>query len=218
LHWETWDRPKNAGIAVLQAQHKRRFDSQEPSMNATPLAAIISAAAVLSLAACEPQPDTAPEPASDPYGLAGAAVLHEGGPALAAALTAAAGMTVATAADGRFVTLSGMPESRNSAGRTSGAAIEITGDIEEALAGRTIEIVLVARGSEGTALDAAYSTNDVGNSGWSTFVLTPEFATLTFTYETREMRSGNNDYLGLIAQNGAVDIAAIAVRPAADPQ
>ena len=185
-------------------------------MKPTSLAAIVPIAALL--AACGPQTETPSELPADPYGLAGATVLYEGGPELMSALTTRSGITIDMSTDGSFVTIAGTSESRVSGGRTSGAYIEISGDAEQALAGRLIEIVLVARSAEGSALEAAYSTNDVGNSGWIALTLNPSFTTAAFTYRTQPMNAGGNDYLGFIAQNGPVDIAAIAVRPVAEAQ
>ena len=44
---------------------------------------------------------------------------------------------------------------------------------------------------------AAYSTNDLGNSGWRLFELTPEPKTHAFDYTLPPLVNGNGDYIGI---------------------
>jgi hypothetical protein len=63
------------------------------------------------------------------------------------------------------------------------------------------------------AFAVAYSTNDVGNSGWRSFPLTDKLADYSFTYSVPKMKAGNSDYIGilpdLLGAGGAVEVFAI---------
>lgn len=61
--------------------------------------------------------------------------------------------------------------------------------------GRRIEITVQARARSGR-LGVAYSTNELGNSGWRTFELLPEWEDYTFEYDVPPMNLGRGDFVG----------------------
>lgn len=174
-------------------------------MHPTPLA-IIATLTILP-AACSP----GGEPPADPYGIEGATVSIEGGAALGDALNATDSISVLVSEDGSHVTLEGEPADRRSGGRTSGAFMRLGSETEQAFSGQQIEVTLVVRGADAT-LDATYSTNDVGNSGWRSLSAGETFAARRFTYDVPQLDRGREDFLGLIPVGGAVDVSAIAIR------
>ncbi|MCR9129339.1 MAG: hypothetical protein NXI12_07440 [Alphaproteobacteria bacterium] len=190
-------------------------------MTLKPLAPTLAFIAVLAACGQEPDSPAAGAPADvsqtneapDVYGLSGSTVLIEGADALAAALTVPEGLSVVPSADGGHVTVSGQPADPRSGGRTSGAYITIDGAAEQAFSGQMIEVMIVMRGDD-TALRAAYSTAESGNSGWTPLAAETEFAVARFTYDVPLTGGANGDYLGVYPARGPVDIAAIAIRRA----
>ena len=57
----------------------------------------------------------------------------------------------------------------------------------------------------------AYSTNDVGNSGWRAMKLTPNFVDYEFTYEVPVLGKGGRDYIGLFPSKEDVEIKEVSV-------
>ena len=77
------------------------------------------------------------------------------------------------------VALSGWIGTPNPGGSTNGAYIELVND--ELYSGRLVKVQFIAKAIEANSeLSVAYSTNDVGNSGWKTFSLTEDFQLLSF--------------------------------------
>ena len=90
----------------------------------------------------------------------------------------------------------------NSGGHTSGAFFTLSGDAEAMASGKTVRVEVEVRGSEGQVLAVAYSTADVGNSGWQEFTLSGNREWVSFDYPVNPMREGNNDYVGLLPAEG----------------
>lgn len=100
------------------------------------------------------------------------------------------------------VLLSSLEEQPSSAGRTGGAYVELPVDFEEAASGERIRVSVTARsapenGAESFAV--AFSTNEVGNSGWRTFEADSEFQAFSFEYDVNPMREGRGDFVGIWA-------------------
>ena len=64
-------------------------------------------------------------------------------------------------------------------------------------------------------LAVAYSTNDVGNSGWRWFPVGQEWAELEMDYDVPPMKNGRGDFIGLLPDKQgapAVEVSAVALR------
>lgn len=110
------------------------------------------------------------------------------------------------------VTISGGNQDGPSAGTTAGAAFVFGPDLEQQIAGHSVRIKLLAKSDvEGANMIAAYSTNEVGNSGWQEFALTDTFEEYSFPMKIPPVKNGRDDYLGLLAPSGDVTIAAVGV-------
>ncbi|MGP9788663.1 LysM peptidoglycan-binding domain-containing protein [Roseinatronobacter sp. NSM] len=95
------------------------------------------------------------------------------------------------------VTLSGHVENAGAGGQTGGAFIRLSDAFEEAASGNRIRIEITATGPEGGTIAAAYSTAEVGNSGWRTLPVGPEPTVTSFEYNVPPMVNGNGDFLGI---------------------
>ena len=100
-----------------------------------------------------------------------------------------------------FLRLSGGSHEAASMGLTGGYCIRLPDEIERQASGRRISVKVSARASNGnTARFAiAYSTNEVGNSGWHWFDAGVDWADYSFIYSVNEMKAGNGDFVGLLA-------------------
>lgn len=88
----------------------------------------------------------------------------------------------------------------DSSGIPGGAYIAIPEQVALVFAGRRIVVGCYAKTpSSGGAskFSIAYSTNDVGNSGWREFTPTTSWANYTFTYDVPVPLTGGSDYLGI---------------------
>lgn len=110
-----------------------------------------------------------------------------------------------------FTTLISDSSSGFAGGKTAGASIAIDSDCEKLVSGNTIELTFSARSAASTKLKAAYSTNEVGNSGWRTFEVTPQFETYKFEYHVPNLKSGGSDFVGFLPEAGTVEIKNIAL-------
>ena len=98
---------------------------------------------------------------------------------------------------GNGVRLRTVTETKNSGGHTTGAFFTLDEATEAQAAGKTIRVQAEVTGTPGQSLAIAYSTADVGNSGWKELQLSGERQWVGFEYAVPEMVDGNNDYLGL---------------------
>ncbi|MEQ9315712.1 MAG: hypothetical protein RLN72_07655 [Henriciella sp.] len=128
------------------------------------------------------------------------------------------GLSVVSNEDGS-ITISGEGKVGAASGATTGAAFVIDGDEEARIGGNMVVVRILAKGAEGTTMHVAYSTNDVGNSGWQAFPLTGSFEEYSFKMGVARVNKGGNDYLGFVPKGGDVAIAAVGIditeRPAA---
>ncbi len=133
-------------------------------------------------------------------------------------LNAPKGYTV-TPAD-NFVRLSGHVANA-SAGGKPGIWLQVSDSIEKAASGNVIIVdALVRMATAGGPIGLAYSTNEVGNSGWRTQEATTEFKTVSFTYQVPPMKNGGGDYIGILPDPENVDqelhVAEISLRVVAE--
>jgi hypothetical protein len=98
-------------------------------------------------------------------------------------------------------------------GRTQGVSLELPDDLEQTLAGHRIAVTLIARSNSDTpTIRAAYSTNDVGNSGWRDLSLTPEYMAVSFNFNVPPADRGQGEYLGMLPPaTGEAEIAFVAI-------
>ena len=112
----------------------------------------------------------------------------------------------AKTADGTTVLhLSGGDCTAASAGRTGGFSIRVPDSIEAAASGERVRVTVNARSARGAGLvefSLAYSTNEVGNSGWRKFMVGQQFQPMSFEFDVPTMRSGNGDYVGILPAPG----------------
>lgn len=117
--------------------------------------------------------------------------------------------------------ISGVPDDALSTGKTGGVSVRVPAAIETQASGGSVRVVVRAYASqEGSELGLAYSTNDVGNSGWLRYPLTQTPADYVFNYVVPRMQHGNGDYLGFRSYGtAAVRIVGFKVEatPAAAP-
>jgi hypothetical protein len=87
-----------------------------------------------------------------------------------------------------------------SAGSTGGYSIRLPDPIEFAASGGRVSVNVVARaaGSAQSRFALAYSTNEVGNSGWRWQDAGPEWSVFTMEYDVPVMKNGNSDFVGIL--------------------
>lgn len=96
------------------------------------------------------------------------------------------------------VELSGHVSDPRPGWRTGGAFIRLTDDFEKAASGNRVRIEIEAYGNKEGNFIAAYSTADVGNSGWQSLPIGLSRAVSSFEYDVRPLKDGNGDFLGIV--------------------
>lgn len=94
--------------------------------------------------------------------------------------------------------ISGVPEEALSSGFTGGVGVTLPGDLEARASGHQVRVTVRAASAAepGAMLGAAYSTSEVGNSGWQQFAVTTTPAEYSFVYDVAPMVNGYGDYVG----------------------
>lgn len=111
--------------------------------------------------------------------------------------------------------LSGSTDNIYSAGRTGGIAFRLPDAVEEEASGRTIRVHILAAPVEGTSADieVAYSTNEVGNSGWREMTIGDGPGMLR--YAVSEIVEGKGDFVGIMpdpsSTGQAIDLFALSI-------
>lgn len=93
-------------------------------------------------------------------------------------------------------------ENPGSGGSTHGVFVRVSDEFEQAASGNRIRVSITAKRSEENAAETfaiAYSTNEVGNSGWQSFQAGEDFEIFVFKYDVRPMREGKGDFVGVWA-------------------
>ncbi len=87
-----------------------------------------------------------------------------------------------------------------SRGTTDGYSIRLPDAIEAAASGHHVSVNVVARAAGGarSRFALAYSTNDVGNSGWRWQEAGPEWSIFSMEYDVPVMKKGNGDFVGIL--------------------
>lgn len=104
----------------------------------------------------------------------------------------------------------------NSGGVTNGYSIRLPDAVELAASGRQVCVKVVARAAEagGSRFAIAYSTNEVGNSGWRWRDATPEWSSFGMEFDVPVMKNGNGDFVGILPDvegKPGVDICFVSV-------
>jgi len=116
-----------------------------------------------------------------------------------------------------FVRLANGSATAFAGGKTNGYSIRVPDALEIAASGKNVAVDVVARAAEaaGSRFAIAYSTNEVGNSGWRWSDAGSEWSTFGMKFQVPPMKSGNGDFVGLLADvegRPGVDICAMSVR------
>lgn len=98
----------------------------------------------------------------------------------------------------RVMEIAGVPATATSAQKTGGVSIRMSDDFENRVSGNQLLVTVRAYSEQaGARLGIAYSTNDVGNSGWREFPLTSAPADYQIVYNVPAKQAGLGDFLGL---------------------
>lgn len=95
------------------------------------------------------------------------------------------------------IRLSGHVPGLYSTGTTGGAFIRLDDDFEADAANKVVRVSVTLSGPDGARAAVAYSTNDLGNSGWRAFVLTAVPTIYSFDYAVPPLVNGNGDFIGV---------------------
>lgn len=101
--------------------------------------------------------------------------------------------------DGAYLILSNTDKAK-SRGTTGAVYIRVPKNVEEKVAGKKIKVSVVAKSaaSSPVTFGLAYSTAQVGNSGWKKFTSTDDFKVYSLEYEIPPMdKEANYDYIGV---------------------
>ena len=98
------------------------------------------------------------------------------------------------------IALTGHRPGAESSGFTQGIHVALPADWETLGSGRRIQVRLTARsnGADEEPFRLAYSTAEVGNSGWLGATAHPDGGSYDFVYQVPPMRDGRGDFLGVL--------------------
>ncbi|SDY39983.1 hypothetical protein [Nitrosomonas sp. Nm33] len=107
---------------------------------------------------------------------------------------------VGTNGEAGYITLAKGNPKAGSGGVTGGYSIRLPDQIEAAASGHHIAVSVIARASGGdqSRFAVAYSTNEVGNSGWRKFTAGAEWAVYTMEFDVNVMKEGRGDFVGIL--------------------
>ncbi len=105
--------------------------------------------------------------------------------------------------DIEYIKLSNGKPNAKSAGSTGGYSIRLPDVIEAAASGNHIVVSIIARAAKNfqSRFALAYSTNEVGNSGWCWFNAGKEWSIFTMEYDVPVMKNGNSDFVGILVES-----------------
>ncbi|SOH95503.1 LysM domain-containing protein [Monaibacterium marinum] len=148
----------------------------------------------------EPAPEETVEPAVEPAPAETTLqdVTYDFSTVDAEIFTAPDGFTVEHQLSDGSAQLSGNVEGAASFGLTEGISLKLPTEIELAASDNIIVVEVLARLNAPGQIDLAYSTNDVGNSGWRRFDLGTSYERLELRYRVSEIVNGKDDYLGFL--------------------
>ena len=96
--------------------------------------------------------------------------------------------------------LTGGDPSAPSSGFTGGFSIRVPDAFEREASEHTVRVRVLARsaGDASTRMAVAYSTAEVGNSGWQWCDVGPMWSICELVWKVPKMINGNGDYIGLM--------------------
>jgi len=98
-----------------------------------------------------------------------------------------------------------------STGKTSGASFGVSPEDETNFSGKTITIKVVSSSAQAGEAFLAYSTNEVGNSGWLAFPVNTDESIASVTYNVPTMSEGMGDFIGIDPNGNEIVIKAIVI-------
>ncbi len=105
-----------------------------------------------------------------------------------------------TAEDGSLLKLTGGDPLAPSNGATGGFSIRVPDAFEREASEHTVRVRVLARSAKAapTRMAIAYSTAEVGNSGWQWRDVGANWAIFELVWRVPKMINGNGDYIGLL--------------------
>lgn len=105
-----------------------------------------------------------------------------------------------TAEDGPLLKLMGGDPLAELSGFTGGFSIPVSDAFERDASGHTVRVRVLARSADAqpTRMAIAYSTNDVGNSGWQWRDVDVNWRICELAWTVPKMVNGGGDYIGLL--------------------
>ena len=119
------------------------------------------------------------------------------GPELMDALMVASDAFTVTGNEMGAVLVGSSAENLSSGGRTGAIYLQVPEAFETSASASTIEMSVDLIAEADGVVAIAYSTSEVGNSGWKTLPVTAGENTVTMTYAVPAMKNGNGDYFGI---------------------
>jgi hypothetical protein len=155
---------------------------------------LMTGAVALALAACNPSgnSDTPSDAAVTPALVAWSQIPEE-----SIRVPEGANYSMVEAGGAAAAEISGVSADADSRGRTTGVSFRLPDAFETQASGANVRVTVRALSpTAGDRLGVAYSTAEVGNSGWRNFELTQTAADYFFDYQVPPLAEGNGDYLG----------------------
>ena len=105
-----------------------------------------------------------------------------------------------TASDNPLLKLAGGDPSARSSGVTDGFSIRVPDAFEHDASQHTVRVRVLARSADAapTRIAIAYSTAEVGNSGWQWREVGPTWGICELVWQVPKMINGDGDYIGLL--------------------
>jgi hypothetical protein len=120
---------------------------------------------------------------------------------------------VISASDESSITIGGLLNDPTSGQTTGGYAIKLPDVVEQTVSGQKIKIsiFLEGAGADDTKFRLAYSTNEVGNSGWVVFDAIEANDEHSFEYEVNPMKNGRGDFIGFDPMSGTFVVTSVKI-------
>lgn len=142
--------------------------------------------------------------AADPAPLAGAAAdpapsdesVLRFGPEVVDLLVVPEGFTVEE--ESETIRISGHVADAVSTGRTGGVSFQLPDSFEEQALGRTVRVTVTALLEDAGLVQLAYSTAEIGNSGWQDLEIGPGMTTASFDYTVADGTTEGGDFIGIL--------------------
>ena len=114
------------------------------------------------------------------------------------------------------VTIDPILDEPTSGNRTGAAFVELSEDMEKMFSGKKVRLSILARapslvGDAKTPVAMAYSTNEVGNSGWIDREVGADWTVINMNYKVDPLVKGQGDFIGVWPKTAAVEVAAVKV-------